>query len=112
MIKPEKRKVKLWDPILPDPKIPPYRIPPLCYVPPIWEILLNRDIIETPEFREVVVGQLADDPIPLVRYFEARIELTKNLIKEKKLDRRIGELAINHFQKHLNEIAAIPINIP
>ena len=62
-----------------------------------------------PEFKEL---PLADDPIPTVKYFEARINLAKRLIEEGKLDKRIGEMAINHFQAHLDEISAIPIVIP
>lgn len=90
------------------------RIPiPICYLPPIWEIIIHSKVD-----RERLTNLVMDDPIPLVRpknilqYFDKRIEFTQMLIEKGMLDEKIGNAAINHFRKHKDYISAIPINIP
>ncbi len=38
---------------------------------------------------------------------QERINITKRLIEGKKLDSKIGKVAINHFETHLKELADI-----
>ncbi len=94
-----RREIKqVWDPIQ-------IRWPiPICYYPPIWELVLFRDKLDEPLVKELVV----EDPMPtaetMTKYYRKRIELTKSLIDEKMLDAGIGNRAIAHFQNHLKEL--------
>lgn len=55
---------------------------------------------------------ISNEPIlskaSMTKYFNSRIKITKNLIGEKKLDAKIGEMAITHFEEHLNELQDLP----
>lgn len=103
--KPEKYP-RVWDPI-----IQPF--PPICYIPPIWEIIINSKV-DPQELEDLI----RDDPVPIIRrenmlkYFDKRIKFTQTLIERGLLDEKIGNAAINHFKNHIEEVSGTPVPIP
>lgn len=80
--------------------------PPVCYLPPIWEIVLNRNVdIELAKNITATVPDTA--PAMIEKHLNERIRIVKTLIDTKKLDSRIGKVAIDHFQAHLEELKGI-----
>jgi hypothetical protein len=88
-------------------------IPPLCYLPPIWEILLNRE-----EIRDVNlslaknIAASTQDPIPpraMEKHFNERIKIVETLKGSRKLDGKIADAAISHFKAHLEELKALQV---
>jgi hypothetical protein len=88
----------LWDPAK-------MRVPS-CYLPPIWEVVIGRDMIAA--VRELAVQDPTPQPTVVAKHLNARIAATKRLVEAKKLDAKIGAVAINHFQAHLKELEALP----
>ncbi|MEM1557089.1 MAG: hypothetical protein QXT26_01250 [Thermoproteota archaeon] len=89
-------KINVWDRI---------RIrPPICYLPPMWEIIVSNRIDPVQAGKTLPLFDPDPEPILMEKYFKARIELVKTLVREGKLDSRIGEAAIQHFETHLKEL--------
>lgn len=82
--------------------------PPLCYLPPIWEILINREI--NPELvKKIGIEDPHPDPWHIEKHMNNRIKIVKELVAGKKLDAKLGELAVAHFQEHLTELKALQV---
>lgn len=79
--------------------------PPLCYFPPIWELVLNKEI-DPAQFKTVAAGP---QPLPwaVANHLKERIALVKKLSDSGKLDPALAKVAVDHFNAHLKEIKAI-----
>ncbi len=78
--------------------------PPICYLPPLIEIIVSREIDE-----KIALELMEPSPQPAVmmKHFEARIRMVKKLVDAKKLDPRMGEIAVKHYEGHLEEIRSL-----
>lgn len=93
------REMSVWDRI---------RIrPPICYLPPMWEIIVNNRIDPVQAGKTLPLFDPDPQPAVMEKYFKARIELVRTLVKEGKLDSRIGDVAIQHFETHLKELESL-----
>jgi hypothetical protein len=80
-------------------------IPPICYFPPIWEVVLDRGIDEMAN--EIAAMGPRPEPWVIAKHMKDRIDLVEKLVDTEKLDPKIGDIAKRHFETHLNEIKAI-----
>ena len=80
-------------------------IPPICYFPPIWEVVLNGGIDEMAN--EIVAMGPRPEPWVIAKHMKDRIDLVEKLVDTGKLDPKIGDIAKRHLETHLNEIKAI-----
>jgi hypothetical protein len=80
--------------------------PPICYFPPMWELVLNK-AIDPAAIAKTVVAE--PDPVPWViaKHLNERINIIKQLSENKKLDPKLAKVAIAHFEAHLKEIEAL-----
>ncbi|MCZ7398283.1 MAG: hypothetical protein O8C62_01150 [Candidatus Methanoperedens sp.] len=97
----ELKKKMLWDGII---IRPPIR-PPICYLPPMWEVILNRDIGELAKNLVATVPDTA--PAVIEKHLNERIKIVEKLKGTKKLDGKIADMAISHFKAHLEELKAL-----
>ncbi|MFX0136093.1 MAG: hypothetical protein ACFFDN_20805 [Candidatus Hodarchaeota archaeon] len=76
---------------------------PFCYIPPIWDMVIDQAMEKRAE-------ELVKDKSPhiLVRHFETRIMIVEDLVKNGKLDPELGEKAIMHYKAHLETLGSIP----
>ncbi len=86
--------------------------PPICYFPIMWELIINREIIVNPELAKKYGGKIVSvepDPHPwsVKEHLTDRINITRKLITDKKLDKKLGEKVISHFEEHIKEIDEI-----
>ncbi len=82
------------------------RFRPICYLPPIWEIFLALNI--TPDqLKDIVNSDTRLAPEATATYFKKRITVLNNLIKTGKIDAKIGKIATDHFNTHLQELEAL-----
>ncbi len=86
--------------------------PPICYFPIMWELIINRELIANPELAEkygskLVSAKPSPDPWSVKKHLTDRINITKNLIADKKLDKKIGAMVITHLEQHVKEIDEI-----
>ena len=79
---------------------------PVCYLPPIWELIVNKEI----DFAQAVKLAGADpspDPWVVANHLKQRVALVKKLSESGKLDAGVAKVAIAHFNAHLKEIKAL-----
>ncbi len=79
--------------------------PPICYFPPIWELVLNKGV--DPAQFKTVAADPSPDPWAVANHLKERITIVKQLADSKKLDARLAKVAIAHFEAHLKEIDAL-----
>ncbi len=81
--------------------------PPICYFPPAVELIINREL-SSEMVRKYGDALVSGDPEPnpwsVGAHLRARINITKDMIANKKLDPKIGEKVIAHFEGHLKEL--------
>ncbi len=80
--------------------------PPICYFPPMWELVLNKAVDPAQIAKTIVSGP---DPLPwaVAKHLNERINIIKQLAENKKLDPKLAKIAITHFEAHLKEIDAL-----
>jgi hypothetical protein len=80
--------------------------PPICYFPPMWELVLNK-AVDPAAIAKTVVAE--PDPVPWViaKHLNERINIIKQLSENKKIDPKLAKVAITHFEAHLKEIDAL-----
>ena len=80
--------------------------PPICYFPPMWELVLNKAVDPVKVAKTVAANP---DPLPWVvaNHLKERITIVKQLVDSKKLDAGLAKIAIAHFETHLKEIDAL-----
>ncbi len=101
----ELKKKILWDGII---IRPPIR-PPTCYLPPMWEVILNRNV-DIGLAKNIAAS--TQDPIParaMEKHLNERIKIVEKLKETKKLDGKIADMAISHFKAHLEELDAVSV---
>lgn len=79
--------------------------PPLCYFPPIWELVLNKAV--DPAAVAKMIGEPDPHPWAVANHLKERIALVKKLSESGKLDAGLAKVAVAHFEAHLKEIKAI-----
>ncbi len=79
---------------------------PICYFPPMWELVLNKAVDPAQIAKTVAAGP---DPLPwtVANHLKERIAIIKQLSESKKLDAGLAKIAIAHFETHLKEIDAL-----
>lgn len=80
--------------------------PPVCYFPPMWELVLNKAVDPVQVAKTVAAGP-RPEPWAVANHLKERIAIVKQLVDSKKLDAGLGKIAITHFETHLKEIDAI-----
>ena len=80
--------------------------PPICYFPPMWELVLNKAVDPAQVTKTVAAGP---NPVPwaVANHLKERIGIIKQLSESKKLDAGLAKIAIAHFETHLKEIEAL-----
>jgi hypothetical protein len=78
----------------------------------MWELIINREIIVNAEMAKKYGRMLASEgprpePWNVKKHLTDRINITKNLVADKKLDQKIGEMVITHLEGHVKEIDEI-----
>ncbi len=86
--------------------------PPICYFPIMWELIINREIIVNAELakkygNKLVSAEPNPDPWSVKEHLTDRINITRKLITDKKLDKKLGEMVISHLEEHVKEIDEI-----
>ena len=79
---------------------------PICYFPPIWELVLNK-AVDPAQIAKTVAAGPVPDPWAVANHLKERIAIIKQLSESKKLDSGLAKIAIAHFESHLKEIAAL-----
>ena len=77
--------------------------PPICYFPPMWELVLNK-AVDPAQVAKTVTAEPDPHPWAIANHLKARIAIVKQLSDSKKLDAGIAKIAIAHFENHLKEI--------
>ena len=64
--------------------------PPICYFPPMWELVLNKEIDPAQVAKTVAAGP---QPLPwaVANHLKERIAIIKQLSREQKLDAQISQ---------------------
>lgn len=82
--------------------------PPVCYLPPMWEIVISRDIGEIGKLAGGLAATVPDtSPAAIERHLNERIRIVEKLKESRKLDGKIADAAISHFRTHLEELKAL-----
>ena len=79
---------------------------PICYYPPIWEALIDR-VTPIEQLKDIVTTDPRLTPEAMTSYFKKRIVIVNKLVETKKLDARLGKMAVAHFNSHLQELEAL-----
>ncbi len=79
---------------------------PICYFPPMWELVLNK-AIDPALATKTVVAEPDPHPWAIANHLKERIAIVKQLSESKKLDAGLAKIAIAHFETHLKEIATL-----
>ena len=80
--------------------------PPICYFPPMWELVLNK-AIDPAQVAKTVAAEPDPHPWAIANHLKERIAIVKQLSESKKLDANLAKIAIAHFETHLKEIATL-----
>ena len=80
--------------------------PPICYFPPMWELVLNK-AIDPAQLPKTVAEGPRPEPWAIANHLKERIAIIKQLSESKKLDAGLAKIAIAHFETHLKEIDAL-----
>ena len=79
---------------------------PICYFPPIWELVLNKGV-DPALVAKTVTAEPDPHPWAVANHLKERIAIVKQLSETKKLDAGLAKIAIAHFETHLKEINAL-----
>jgi hypothetical protein len=79
---------------------------PICYFPPIWELVLNK-AVDPAQAAKTVAAEPDPHPWAVANHLKERIAIIKQLSDSKKLDAGLAKIAISHFEAHLKEIDAV-----
>jgi hypothetical protein len=73
----------------------------------MWEVIIHAG--DPQRVREVIsaIPEPIPEPEMVKKYLNERIQLTKELVQKGKLDRRIGDAAVKHFETHLKELQSV-----
>ena len=80
--------------------------PPICYFPPMWELVLNK-VVDPAQVAKTVAAGPQPNPWAVANHLKERIAIVKQLSESKKLDSGLAKIAIAHFESHLKEIDAL-----